>query len=286
MTKTFCPLPFNHLYIKPNGSYLPCCRFRNWKTVDGGRTEQDTNLKTLDDYNSINELLNNSELLDSMRKDMLSGNKVKGCETCYVEEESTGESMRTAVLDEWKNVDIDNPKVTNMEITFGNYCNLACRTCGSSLSTSWQEDDKVLSKVYKDRALVTERHSVKKNWNSEEFKNITSLKITGGEPMLHPDFTNFLDTIIDSDVSDKITLQIFTNSSFIPKKYLRDKLSKFKHVGIWLSIDGVGEQQEYIRHLSKWELVEKSAKSWLEFENEVPDRVKINFAPQFHYTIF
>ena len=31
------------------------------------------------------------------------------------------------------------------------------------------------------------------------------------------DFTNFLDTIIDSDVSDKITLQIFTNSSFIQK---------------------------------------------------------------------
>ena len=94
---------------------------------------------------------------------MLSNSKVPGCESCYVDEKNTGVSMRTMVLDEWKNVNIIEPVVTNIEITFGNYCNLACRTCGSTLSTSWQEDDKILSEHY-PRAYVPEKLNVKKVW--------------------------------------------------------------------------------------------------------------------------
>jgi hypothetical protein len=97
--------------------------------------------------------------------------------------------------------------------------------------------------------------------------------------MLHPDFLSFLDDIINSGVSQNIEVQIFTNTSFVPKRHLLDRLSRFKEMGIWLSIDGTGDVQEYTRHNSKWDIVQNSARAWLEFENEFPDVVKVNFAP-------
>ena len=276
MSKTFCPLPFNHLYIKPDGTNSPCCRFRNWE-VSEGKSRTRTTPDNIKDYNTLNDVLNKSKWLGSIREKMLSNSKVPGCESCYVDEKNTGVSMRTMVLDEWKNVNIIEPVVTNIEITFGNYCNLACRTCGSSLSTSWQEDDKILSEHY-PRAYVPEKLNVKKDWKPEDFKDVTSLKITGGEPLLHPDFPKFLDTVVESGVADRMIVQIFTNAHIMPKKYILDRLAKFKRVGIWLSIDGTHEKQNYIRHLSKWEQVEQTTISWLKFQNENP-AVVINFAP-------
>ena len=32
MSKTFCPLPFSHLAIRPNGKVYPCCIF-DWDHV-------------------------------------------------------------------------------------------------------------------------------------------------------------------------------------------------------------------------------------------------------------
>ena len=272
MSKTFCPLPFNHLYIKPDGSYLPCCRFSDWP---------DKKVEQIQDYDSLDDVLNKSKWLTNIRENMLAGKKVKGCRACYIEEEATDESMRTAEIHSWGDIDNEDyypPKVSNIEITFGNYCNLACRTCGSSLSTSWEKDDKVLSKLYPDRGVVP-RQSVKKEWKPEEFVDVKKLKITGGEPMLHPDFLSFLDTIIASGVSDRMEIQIFTNTSFVPKKHLLERLCKFKEMGIWLSIDGLGDVQEYTRHNSKWDIVEKSVERWFEFQNEHPKNVYICFAP-------
>lgn len=278
MTKTFCPLPFTHLYIRPNGEYQPCCRFKGV-----GHTNK------IHEYDSLDTLLNSSKLLSSIRQGMLNGEKIKGCESCYLEEEAGGESMRTGEIERWGGYEElceKTPTVNNIEITFGNYCNLACRTCGSTLSTSWQNDDEILSKIY-DRAHTDTRQNVKKDWVPEDFKNVEKFKITGGEPMLHPDFLSFLDDIIQSGSAKNIEVQIFTNTSFVPKRHLLDRLSRFKEMGIWLSVDGTGDIQEYIRHNSKWDMVEASTKAWLEFENEFKNIVRVNFAPTISlYNIF
>lgn len=278
MSKTFCPLPFTHLYIRPNGQYQPCCRYQDSVTDD-----------KIHEYNSLDELLNSSELLSDIREAMLNGKKVRGCNSCYLEEESGGESMRTGEIERWggyEELHDKTPAVNNIEITFGNYCNLACRTCGSNLSTSWQKDDAVLTKFY-TRGYEPTRQNVKKDWIPEDFKNVEKFKITGGEPMLHPDFLSFLDDIINSGSAKNIEVQIFTNTSFVPKRHLLDRLSRFKEMGIWLSIDGTGDVQEYTRHNSKWDIVQESARAWLEFENEFKNVVRVNFAPTISlYNIF
>lgn len=278
MSKTFCPLPFSHIYIKPNGEYQPCCRYQGMRYT-----------KRIHEYDSLDTLLNESEKLKLIRRMMLEGKEVPGCVSCYLEEEAGGNSMRTGEIERWGDADaytIDDNVITNIEITFGNYCNLACRICGSNLSTSWEKDDATIAKLY-NRSYEHQRLNVKKDWKPEEFLHVEKLKITGGEPMLHPDFLSFLDTIIASGVSDKMEVQLFTNSSFVPKKHLLDRLVKFKEMGIWLSIDGTGDVQEYSRHNSKWDVVKEAAKRWLEFERDHTDIVRVNFAPTISlYNIF
>lgn len=278
MSKTFCPLPFTHLYIKPNGEYQPCCRYQGLIST-----------KRIHEYKSMDALLNESENLKGIRDKMLAGEKVPGCVSCYLEEEVGGRSMRTGEMERWGDKEkLANitPRITNVEITFGNYCNLACRICGSNLSTSWEKDDAKISKFY-DRSYEHKRLNVKKDWKPEEFINVEKLKITGGEPMLHPDFLSFLDTIIASGVSNLMEVQIFTNTSFVPKPHLLDRLVKFKEMGVWLSVDGTGEVQEYSRHNSKWDIVHKSTQTWLEFERDNSEIVRVNFAPTISlYNIF
>lgn len=51
--------------------------------------------------------------------------------------------------------------------------------------------------------------------------------------------------------------------------------------------DGTHDVQEYVRHNSKWDTVEQSAIRWLQYENDNPDNVQINFAPTISvYNIF
>lgn len=275
MSKTFCPLPFNHLYIHPAGVIKPCCRFAETNTP----SDSDTNVANEEVLDNL--LYNESHV--SIREKMLSGEKVSGCRACYIEEEKSTKSMRTQEMELWGNYDYwkdKSPTVEYVEITFGNYCNLACRTCSSGLSSSWEKEDRILTKFYPDRQHM-ERMNVDRIWKANDFKNIKRLKVTGGEPMLHPDFPKFLDTIIDSGYADNIYLMIFTNTSYIPKQKLLDRLLRFKSVGVWLSIDGTESVQNYIRHLSDWEVVDAAARKWCSVQRETNNQMIINLGPTY-----
>ena len=112
MSNTFCPLPFTHLYIRPNGEYQPCCRFAHGRSVE-----------KIHDYDSLDSVLKNSKQLEKLRQQMLAGQYVPGCKSCYLEEESSGESMRTGEIERWggfEDLKDKEPTVTNVELTFGN----------------------------------------------------------------------------------------------------------------------------------------------------------------------
>jgi hypothetical protein len=157
----------------------------------------------------------------------------------------------------------------------GNYCNLKCRTCGSDLSTTWEDDDAILSKHYKERK-VTKINNIEKEWSAEDFSNIEEIKFTGGEPMLHPNFIKVLDILISSGRANLITLDIFTNASWVPRDKVISRLNQFGKILINLSVDGVGKVNDYIRYPSEWSVVDESVKEWLTLEKNntfvVPER--------------
>lgn len=278
MSKTYCSLAFSHLYITTDGSVRPCCRFR-FLTEDGERTEWPAfNAPKVSEYDTLVDVLREGERHKIIQEKMLAGEKVKGCRSCYIEEKQTGSSMRTTENKQWgTSFDKENVSVKSIEITFGNYCNLACRICCSELSTSWIEDEKKLQKDY-NFFNIKKRTNVEKEWKTQDFSTVEVIKITGGEPLLHPDFTKFLDMMISTNRTHDISLMIFTNSSTIPKQHLIDRLSKFKNVKLYLSIDGFGKVQEYIRHNSVWDTTESTYIEWLKTELLHPN-IRVCFSP-------
>lgn len=283
MNKTFCILPWIHAQTKPNGQIKPCCRFDHkhmeYKTVNGYKFDKfninDTNM-------SFTSALNSQEWQD-IRESMLKGEQVPGCRKCDQEEDFEFNDIyknpkrRVKSLrhkENWvrNNRNLDFPEDTGiklryLEITMGNYCNLKCRMCGSDLSTTWAEEDEVLGKYYSDRKATT-IINIEKEWNIEDFAHVEEIKFTGGEPMLHPNFIKILDIIIATGRQDLITLDIFTNASWVPKDKVLSRLNQFHRVYINLSVDGLGMVNEYIRYPSEWSVVSESVNEWLRIEQE------------------
>jgi len=150
-------------------------------------------------------------------------------------------------------------------MNLGNYCNLACNICSSSLSTKWEEDDRWLNdEMGFGRGVYGTDTKLQIDYNKQDYEHVNRIKFVGGEPMLHPKFGSIVDFIIETGYAKNIALHIFTNASWIPKDKIINRLKQFKEVKISLSIDGTEEVNDYTRHLSSWETVNATARSWLE----------------------
>lgn len=275
VSKTYCPLPFNHLYVHPTNMASVCCAFR--------KNEEHFQLPNIKEYENLGDHLNHP-FIKSIQQKMLKGEKVAGCSTCYYAEEHGYESMRQKEIATWHietfrdftPPDLENPKLEFMEMTFGNYCNLACRTCHSDLSHSWIDDTIELKKrgLMSGVAATVDRINIEKEWHSDDFKDLQYIKITGGEPMLHPDFPKFMAQLEQKNVY----CFIFTNASWVPKKRIFDMLKDFKFLQVFLSVDGTGDVQEYMRHNAKWDTTEKSVRKWMEWAAECSN-IQVSWAP-------
>jgi len=296
VSKTYCPLPFNHLYVHPTNMASVCCVFRK-------ETEND-NLPNIKEYKNLGDHLNHPFIKDIQQK-MLKGEEVEGCSSCYYAEEHGYQSFREREIETWHietfrdftPPDLENPKLEYMEMTFGNYCNLACRTCDSNLSHSWIKDENELEKrglmELKDAISydfpitddddtsislistgMTKRINIEKEWHPDDFKDLQYIKITGGEPMLHPDFPKFMKQL----QQENIHCFIFTNASWVPKQRVFDMMKNFKFLSVFMSVDGTGDVQEYMRHNSKWETTNKSVRAWMDW-SVISSNVNVSWAP-------
>jgi hypothetical protein len=293
MSDTFCILPWIHLQTKPDGQIKPCCRFdfkhNDYKVNDKEYKFDEFNI---DKNYSLLDALNSKEW-EEIRTAMLSGEKVAGCKKCYQEEEFDYNniyknsrkkvvSMRAKVNRSWNREndhDLAQRKLKYLEVALGNYCNLKCRTCNGSLSTTWYDDDNKLEPYYKDRKKHKSIVNVVKEWTVEEFSNIEEIKFTGGEPMLHPNFIKILDLILSTGREDLIKLDIFTNASWVPTDKILDRLKQFNKVVINLSVDGIGIVNDYIRAPSEWNTVDTSVKKWLGIEQEFQATFIVKWLP-------
>ena len=205
MTKTFCHLPFVHFALKPDGLAKPCCRFATY-----ARGEQELRNWWNVNHNNIgSKNVLNSDEFASVREAMIEGKEVPGCWKCHNEEKTVGYSMRTFYNNKFLNHD-RSVKLKYLEVGFGNYCNLSCRTCSSELSTSWYEDDVKLSKKYEGHAPHKKIIDIPFNWKSEDFEYIEEIKFVGGEPMLNPNFNKFLKTVLDTGNGKNESILIVT----------------------------------------------------------------------------
>lgn len=252
---TFCILPWVHLCVRPDNTLKPCCRFLS----DNPSREFSTNLDNVD---TLAEESMNSDYFKNIRTKMLNGEKIKGCQKCYTQEENKF-SNKISMRQYFNNkIDIDSRSLDNtfyktkyIEMSIDNICNLQCRICDSKFSSKLQNRDKFLGNtVFKK--LEPNFYKL----SNLDLSELSEVKILGGEPFITPNFEKFIDFLsVNSDLN-KITLNIATNGTKIPNQKIIKKLNNFKNVSIYVSLDSYDKANDYQRMGSSFEKVFKNSK--------------------------
>jgi MoaA/NifB/PqqE/SkfB family radical SAM enzyme len=258
MNKTYCPLPFSHLAIRPNGDVYPCCAFR-WDSVPADFKISDPNIF-------------NHPFLEDIRTKMKNNEVVDGCSKCYENEEKTGKSTRLYFLEKGQdfglNIANTDPSLVYLDLALSNTCNNKCRMCGPELSTSWYNDAKLLNR--KIPKGILEQKTVLENYDLSQLRFI---KLIGGEPLMEQ--AKFIDVLQRCDRS-QLSILLTTNVTLIPNDELLSLIKECKEVWINLSIDASGNLNDFLRKGSKWEKTVEVAK-WF-YDNFPEGFVNVNGA--------
>lgn len=254
--KYLCPAPWNHVCVNTNGANRLCCN---------SITSEKKFIDNFEDY-WMNDL-------QSIRKQLLQGLKPKECQSCWTKEEQGIKSLRESFIENYKSrnewIDfldnLDNVKEypVELDLKLGNYCNLSCRMCTSYSSSTYASEFK---KIFKETGIdyglnPEEKNYIQSKWyDSEEFNNLltkiidnglTRLKFTGGEPLMVPSVKKILNYCVNNNKAKNIEIVIITNGTLIDNEWI-DLLKQFKFVSLIVSVDGVDEVYNYIRHPSDW----------------------------------
>lgn len=258
MSDTFCSLLWNHIQLNATGSCKPCCRFGDARLYK----QYGTNL---------NDAFHSDEA-NSIRKDMLEGKRIKGCEKCYRDEmsdneipEFSGKSMRTFNNEKF-NVDINNPKIEYLELIPSNVCNFSCVMCNLTSSSEWYEDTIYLqNNNFMLKKDVERFNSNYLNLDGIDLSNLIELKLLGGEPFFEKENLKLLTKLKEYNRLSELTFHTHTNASFIPSKEWQSLLSEINKIDLSVSMEGYGKYNEYIRYGSKWETTFKVINFWHDF---------------------
>jgi MoaA/NifB/PqqE/SkfB family radical SAM enzyme len=294
-SQVFCGVPWNHVSTQANGSIRMCCQMINSDGFEGeeayGTVFKDNGevLTTQDDLSKHR----NSLQWKRLRKEMLEGIKSPICKLCW-DEEANGIGSRR----EWTNdvfddlfdravaktqpdgtIDHADFPIEHWDLRFGNKCNLACRSCGPGDSDLWYKDwiamqgrntfftrgtgDVEITLDEKGTATVKDSPF---EWFDKgdllttiqnSLHEIKRFYFTGGEPTINHTHRQLLQYAIDNNYAKDIVLDYNTNMAGVPKAIF-EQWKQFKEVNLGMSIDGIYEHFEYIRHPGKWKTAYKN----------------------------
>lgn len=254
-SKTFCMLPFMHIYGSAGGDMVPCCEAQEIPLNNPGET-------ALESWNNENY----KELRRALAKD----ERPERCNVCWHNEDSGIVSNRQQwEEDNWEEFsDIievnDDYSVTNnpiwIELKVSNFCNLKCIMCSTHSSYKRVKDLDIITKYQKDghETKLLRPTTLFNSLNSwpELWETVHTLQFTGGEPIINKEHYDLLESI-PQHLKHKIKLRYASNLSYIKfKQYDLIKIwNEFKSVNIKISMDGVGDVYNFIRRDGDWDNV-------------------------------
>ena len=260
-SKTFCMLPWIHLYTSPGGAAAPCCIAESCNGdigVGSSRTQP------------LMELVN-SEKMNKLRMDMLMNIKNDECIKCHRHDSQNIPSARKMYTKEYEQfydeaVANTNPdgslkdfKMRYYDVRFSNICNFKCRTCGSGFSSQWEQED-LKSKVHYARVVPKNDNPNFLEEIKKQASNFYSAYFAGGEPLITEEHYVLLEEMIRKKAT-YVKLRYNTNMSNLKfkNKDLLGLWKKFENpIEIYASVDHYGERAEYIRHGTDWAKVEEN----------------------------
>ena len=188
----------------------------------------------------------NTEYLDKLRQDMLTGATRPECKKCTIQEKTT-RSMRNWLNDRFDHItreDCDKNflSVQYIEMSLDNICNFQCRMCTSKFSSKLQLRDKHFGLKVSKKLEPSFR-----KLDNIDLSNLQEIKLLGGEPFMSPNFEPFIDYISEKSNIENIKLSISTNGSKKLDSILIEKLNRFHDVPIHVSLDSYDKSNDYQR---------------------------------------
>lgn len=274
---TFCGATWFQVRNRQDMTKTVCCLV-DYLTEDPG-TEELTPI----------EYLNTPKMID-MRKKMAKGIKVPQCQKCWKQERHGKQSLRqqtnSFLQEPWFDVyfkgkkDFKTDMVLMSDIKVGNTCNFACVMCNpqdsSMIYNHWMKNtqsphvQEYLQKdpTYLDKAKANNYKQAKYREYVDSAvlsnKHIRYIKLLGGEPLLEEKLMFQLDSI-PLERKKKISLQIVTNGSLNLVERAK-QFKEFRRVKFCVSLEGVGDTQDYARYGSDWKTIEPNILQQLDYD--------------------
>lgn len=267
----FCPLPWFNITTDVNGSVRPCCRYA--QPCD----QVDHNMPWMQD-GTIKSLWNGPEM-KTLRRAFINGEQPIDCNWCWKEEDNGVKSYRQKRIEwhphQYDGIDFttdsaESPRVFDLKLS--NVCNLKCRMCSSTASSSILKEEKTLQQ-FSQKELDEQKYwlsnKILGTTNEADFiswlPNIIEIQLTGGEPLVSPENKDLIKRISETEYAKNIRIQLTTNGTHY-NEALVHQLKQFKDIHVDASVDDIGKRIEYARHGSKWSVIEKNVKKYNQSE--------------------
>lgn len=195
----------------------------------------------------------------ALRQQMLRNEPQAGCIKCYQNEASKGSSMRTDFNRQHGR--LTEPRLTYLEMNFGNLCNLKCRMCNSASSSRWIADEIKLGKI----PLQLVRRTI--DDIKVDFSSLERIKLIGGEVSLEQDHVQETLRRIAKSRGDlrHLEIEIITNGMVQFESDIMDQLRACKQVMMQVSMDGLGSVNDYQRTGAEWRVIADTARYYHSF---------------------
>lgn len=286
---TICALPWISASLRNNGDFRVCCQAN---VSEGSGILRKTNGESFNWSRDTLESARNSSLLKDIRSFMLEGRWHPTCERCRSEEAAGVNSRRVRVNALYKDdfspeaatdgtgvdglINTKNFPVLDLDVRFGNLCNLRCRMCGPTDSSSWYGDYLKINGPFFQSSngrveIVSDQGALKApsagfEWYENEHvgqelealaPSVRRLYIVGGEPFLIQRHWDYLDQIVQMGRAGEVDLEYNTNLTRIPESAW-ELWRHFKSVRLGVSIEGVGTVNDFIRYPSRFAQIERN----------------------------
>jgi hypothetical protein len=276
--ETFCMAPFSHTYLSPQSERRLCCASRekaSWATqyIDSEKSNNDSDYKPA----TLEEHCNSPYMMD-IRKRLMAGEEISQCQVCndkilnintyrgYFNNRLFGHKIDEA-FEKTNDDGYTEMKPISYDYRISNLCNFKCRMCGDQLSSQWEAENRMMghydrghdawaTKKYKPLIENFQKEVAEKElWDAVYEKRIEEIYWVGGEPLMWDIHWDIMKYLVDTGQSKDVIVRYNTNLSRTSYKgiNLYDLLPHFKYVNVSASVDGVGENVEYVRHGMDWD---------------------------------
>lgn len=276
--ETFCMAPFSHTYLSPQSERRLCCASRekaSWATqyIDSEKSNNDSDYKPA----TLEEHWNSPYMMD-IRKRLMAGEEISQCQVCndkilnintyrgYFNNRLFGHKIDEA-FEKTNDDGYTEMKPISYDYRISNLCNFKCRMCGDQLSSQWEAENRMMghydrghdawaTKKYKPLIENFQKEVAEKElWDAVYDKRIEEIYWVGGEPLMWDIHWDIMKYLVDTGQSKDVIVRYNTNLSRTSYKgiNLYDLLPHFKYVNVSASVDGVGENVEYVRHGMIWD---------------------------------